>query len=588
MARKRLLQLRATRALQKAEKQVEEGRGLLRGADAELKARQEALDGVAARLAVVREESSRAGTAAERLARLVTELRDVQPAGTDRCLLCGHEHGSEEQLWRSIARSVGVTSEAADAQRELLRSLEEQFQKSTNEVEARRLDFARWSRGLESASSAVREAEADAREVGAARQVEPVADADVIAAMGSEASTRADADASAKGAATLSLSLGQARSAAADAAAKLAFLREQHAAASADLQAGGGLPDDSPAELAEAEERSAKARESSRQAREAFDARETALTKAEQALQSATRELARAEGELRGLRDQVDAVEDEFQIASEELSEHGVSGAGAELVPAAIEAAMAVDSAVQKVRTRLGAIGTLRAELGSVNVRDPGRLREDLSVAERSASEIRANLKRLERAAERLREIQAAVSDRARAAGRVAVERCDAEVNSVLQTISRHAHLTKVDLSDDGGLTLGDATLGERHVPPRPYCSTGQVSALALAVFLGMALHHRVSRLPLLMMDEPVQHLDDVRFLNLCDVIRFVARDHQVLVSSADRNAAELWRRKLMSWDKHHKRGLRIYRFVDFEPHKGPKVESVEPALERGTVTAAG
>lgn len=588
LARKRLLQLRACSALDAAERSAAEQADLLRRAEDGLRRNQGALEELRKRVVEVRQASSREGTAAQRLARVVAELHEVQPAGTDRCVLCGHEHGTSERLWKSISRSVSSLEDAAESERAILASLEEQLRKATDDAEEARLEVARVSRTREDAVAAVGQAEKAMQEVGTARRAEPVAEPELAGAEEGEARYRAQAGVFEERAIELADSLQRARSVADRVASRLGALHEQRDAAVALAEAEGKPSGDGPSGLVEAEESAAGARRALQDARDALAARQLTVRRAEEALDSVRRELTRDDGKLRRLQEEQQTADDECAVASGELAEYGVSGAVPDLACAAIERARAADAEATAARTRFATIVRLRNELRSASARDPVRLGEELRAAERSSSETRGKLMRLERATARLEEIRKAVLDRARAAGREALRGCDEEVNWILQSISRHAHLTNVAFSDDGELSLGDALLRDRRVLPRPYCSTGQVSALALAVFLGMALHHRVSKLQLIMLDEPVQHLDDVRFLNLCDLVRLIARDRQVLLSTADRNAGELWRRKLMLWNKHQGRGLRIYRFMDFDPDKGPTVEPVEPPAAQATASATG
>ena len=76
--------------------------------------------------------------------------------------------------------------------------------------------------------------------------------------------------------------------------------------------------------------------------------------------------------------------------------------------------------------------------------------------------------------------------------------------------------------------------------------STGQRTALVLSVFFQMNL--TAGSVPaFLLLDEPVANIDDLNVLALIDFLReFVITHHrQIVVTTANRNVAKLFRRKL-------------------------------------------
>lgn len=87
---------------------------------------------------------------------------------------------------------------------------------------------------------------------------------------------------------------------------------------------------------------------------------------------------------------------------------------------------------------------------------------------------------------------------------------------------------------------------------PKLFLSEAQANVLALAVFLSFACSQRWSRLQTILLDDPVQHLDDLDAVAFLDNLRAVAlrRKKQVIVSTCDQNLYLLMIRKFRVIDK--------------------------------------
>jgi ABC-type enterochelin transport system ATPase subunit len=104
------------------------------------------------------------------------------------------------------------------------------------------------------------------------------------------------------------------------------------------------------------------------------------------------------------------------------------------------------------------------------------------------------------------------------------------------------------------------------------FASTGQLNVLALAVFLGIALTQRLTTVGVVLMDEPIQNLDDLHFLAFLTLLKRVALDCQVVVSTADSNVAELFERQMHSASLSGEVSYVGYEWRDFDPVEGPFV----------------
>lgn len=138
-----------------------------------------------------------------------------------------------------------------------------------------------------------------------------------------------------------------------------------------------------------------------------------------------------------------------------------------------------------------------------------------------------------------------------------------------------HRHLNEVEVNfAEGELLVKDRWLTQ-GVRPQDYSSTGQANVLALSVFLGLSLKQTFSLGRFLLLDEPVQNLDDLHFLAFLTLLKRVALSRQVIISTADSNIAEILRKQLGSWSPRNRRWCE-YEWVAFEPETGPTIKRRE------------
>ena len=99
----------------------------------------------------------------------------------------------------------------------------------------------------------------------------------------------------------------------------------------------------------------------------------------------------------------------------------------------------------------------------------------------------------------------------------------------------------------DRRLNLGVRYRGQQtdSGEPRMFLSNAQLNLLALAIFLSMGARQRWSRLETLLLDDPVQHLDDLDAVAFIDTLRAVSlgrfgRRRQIVISTCDHNLFQL------------------------------------------------
>ncbi len=108
--------------------------------------------------------------------------------------------------------------------------------------------------------------------------------------------------------------------------------------------------------------------------------------------------------------------------------------------------------------------------------------------------------------------------------------------------------------------------------------STSQANIVALSYFIAMSLSSGDRGLPFLLLDDPVQSMDDVNVLGFADLCRHLQSRRQLIVSTHERRFAGLLERKLAPRTEHV--STRIIRFAGWD-RSGPKVDqkAIEPQL---------
>lgn len=132
---------------------------------------------------------------------------------------------------------------------------------------------------------------------------------------------------------------------------------------------------------------------------------------------------------------------------------------------------------------------------------------------------------------------------------------------------------------------LVDNQLEERVDDPRKVLSSSQMNAFAVCLFL--AMNYGTVNLPLhaMLLDDPIQSLDDINLLGVIDLLRRIRPGRQVIVSTHDDGFARLLERKLRPVDD-QQRTLSI-EFLDWS-RLGPEVaeRAIAPQTQQLRVVA--
>jgi hypothetical protein len=154
---------------------------------------------------------------------------------------------------------------------------------------------------------------------------------------------------------------------------------------------------------------------------------------------------------------------------------------------------------------------------------------------------------------------------------------------AVYNRLAAHPTFTELGLEHDvyygKGRTLPRVydRLVEIGDNPQIVCSEGQLNIVALSYFIAFSLSAGERSLPFMIMDDPLQFMDEINVLGFADLCRHLRSERQVLVTTHDRRFARLLERELRPRSEDVE-SLRLD-FVSWE-RAGPRVEAAREAGE--------
>jgi hypothetical protein len=112
--------------------------------------------------------------------------------------------------------------------------------------------------------------------------------------------------------------------------------------------------------------------------------------------------------------------------------------------------------------------------------------------------------------------------------------------------------------------------------------SSSQANVVALSAFLALGWAAGDDAMPFLLLDDPLQALDDVNALGFADLCRHLRTDRQLIVSTHDPRLAGLLERKLAPRREDEK--TRLLRFIAWS-RSGPIIDPTEvmPQVDQGS-----
>ncbi|PYT85749.1 MAG: hypothetical protein DMG36_27230 [Acidobacteria bacterium] len=116
---------------------------------------------------------------------------------------------------------------------------------------------------------------------------------------------------------------------------------------------------------------------------------------------------------------------------------------------------------------------------------------------------------------------------------------------------------------------MSDPIEGKKCELPAAVLSSSQVNALAVSVFLALNIGIPNPPLPVAILDDPLQSLDDINLLGLVDLFRRTKDRRQFLVSTHDARFGGLLSRKLRPGNE---TGRTVVIELDTWSRRGPTV----------------
>ncbi len=173
-------------------------------------------------------------------------------------------------------------------------------------------------------------------------------------------------------------------------------------------------------------------------------------------------------------------------------------------------------------------------------------LRRDLEAAQAASAQAEEQVTRAARAVDRAKTIRQTITRVANEIGEERLASLSPLMDEFYRRLRPHADWTEIHYRMRGdvrrfvSLTVGD------DLNPRFMFSSGQRRALGLAFLLAVHMSREWCRLRTLILDDPVQHVDDYRALHLAEVLSSIRRANtQVICTVEDSALASLLTRRL-------------------------------------------
>lgn len=150
-------------------------------------------------------------------------------------------------------------------------------------------------------------------------------------------------------------------------------------------------------------------------------------------------------------------------------------------------------------------------------------------------------------------------------------------MNDVYGRLDPHPSFRHLSFSVESFRAKGTATAivrdEERDIALNPMLifSSAQANIVVLAAFLALGWAAGNGSLPFVLLDDPLQALDDVNVLGFADLARHIRRERQLVVATHEQRFAGLLERKL--WGNRAEEDLIVHEFVGWS-RSGPEIET--------------
>lgn len=152
-------------------------------------------------------------------------------------------------------------------------------------------------------------------------------------------------------------------------------------------------------------------------------------------------------------------------------------------------------------------------------------------------------------------------------------------INSIFRKIFPNPYYKELDFIFDKNRNKDILKLQCKHtnddttINPAYIFSSTQINIISVSVFLGISIKQNCTNLDLILLDDPVQNMDDMNVLSFIDVLRSCidqkVLDKQIIISTHDERVSNLFIKKFRFFN------TKIYKFIEYTS-EGPKVVSKE------------
>jgi chromosome segregation protein len=209
---------------------------------------------------------------------------------------------------------------------------------------------------------------------------------------------------------------------------------------------------------------------------------------------------------------------------------------------------------LDQVQVRLTELrGTVERAQADLRVMDTLHLGDELERALRNEVDAKSRLSKMQEKLARTRKAEASAQTLHDATRRAAAETLDRRLERVLPLMSElyrrlrpHPFWNDIEYSIRGDIRRFLRLQVGQELNPQFLFSSGQRRATGLAFLLSVNLSLAWSRLRTVLLDDPVQHIDDFRTVHLAELLaKLVAEDRQVVCAVEDAALADLLCRRL-------------------------------------------
>lgn len=225
----------------------------------------------------------------------------------------------------------------------------------------------------------------------------------------------------------------------------------------------------------------------------------------------------------------------------------------------------------------MGAAQLRAAEASMATVSQLPQVRARLETATAQLAESQREYERARRESAAATALAAAATDGIEQIFRERFQSLEPLMNDIYGRLDPHPTFTRLDFQietyNGRGTATASVTDEDEDVRGNPLLifSSAQANIVALSAFLALGWAAGDSGLPFVLMDDPLQSLDDVNVLGFSDLMRQVRRGRQVILSTHEERFARVLERKLHG--RSLEESLIVHRFVGWG-RQGPKFET--------------